>query len=197
MKLLCLDISSKTGWALFERKDAQFRLVKYGLIQITTPTYSKLSYPHSFLASSFEYLEAVLKLIRETDCDLIVCEETNKSRNRYSQKLLEFLHFSTLSAALVLHREIKYISTSEWRSTLNLRLTKDDKTNNKMVSKAKKESLSKKDLGVVGKITPKHLSVRYCNAEFNLQFKQKDNDIADAICLGAAYFKGVSFCNGE
>ena len=44
-----------------------------------------------------------------------------------------------------------------------------------------------------GKVTFKHLSVQYVNKEFKLEFKLKDNDIADSICLGVATLKQ----NGE
>jgi hypothetical protein len=39
-----------------------------------------------------------------------------------------------------------------------------------------------------GKIGKKHLSVRYVNDIFGLDFKIKDNDIADSICLASSYF---------
>lgn len=41
---------------------------------------------------------------------------------------------------------------------------------------------------VVGKVDFKALSVELVNNHFNLSFKKKDNDIADSICLGLAFF---------
>jgi hypothetical protein len=56
---------------------------------------------------------------------------------------------------------------------VGLRLTKEDKENNKLVRNHLKR----------GKITPKHLSVRWANREFDLSLKIKDNDIADSLAV--------------
>jgi Holliday junction resolvasome RuvABC endonuclease subunit len=142
----------------------------------------------------------VTKVVQETNPDIIVIEETNLGRNRYSQKILEFLHHDIL-LWLKCNKNIpvKYVSTSSWRKSLKLFLTKDDKKNNTKVNKANREGLSKKELGLSGKITQKHISVRFVNALFKLEFKLKDNDIADAICLGWAYqtTNNILVCNGE
>ena len=65
---------------------------------------------------------------------------------------------------------------SQWRKILEMRLSKEQKENNKLVSKGVKR----------GRITKKHLSVEMANARFNLKLKLKDNDIADACNLAVA-----------
>ena len=63
-------------------------------------------------------------------------------------------------------------------------------------SKAKKTGVNKKDLGIKGKVTKKHLAVRRANDLFNLTLIQKDNDVADSLLLGTAYFLGAEVCDG-
>jgi hypothetical protein len=52
-------------------------------------------------------------------------------------------------------------------------------------------------LGIKGKVTKKHLSVRWVNETFGFNMKVKDNDICDAVCLGSAYIKGCKVCDGK
>jgi hypothetical protein len=85
-----------------------------------------------------------------------------------------------------------------------MKLTKEDKKNNSLVNKAKKVAAAtntsiqaqKAALGVKGKKTWKHLSVEFVNQKYNKQFKQKDNDITDSICLALAYLAGAPHCCG-
>jgi hypothetical protein len=49
---------------------------------------------------------------------------------------------------------------------------------------------------VKGKVTTKHLAVRLVNSVYGLGLKQKDNNDADAICLGLAFFAGAQPCDG-
>jgi hypothetical protein len=57
--------------------------------------------------------------------------------------------------------------------------------------------VDKKSLGIKGEVTPKHLAVAFVNENYGLNFIVKDNDIADAICMGTSYLKGVKLCNGK
>jgi hypothetical protein len=81
-------------------------------------------------------------------------------------------------------------------------LSKEQKKANAKLSKAKRESalagvkLDKKKLGIKGKTNKKHLAVQRANDEYNLKLKQKDNNEADAICLGLAFFNNCTPCDG-
>jgi hypothetical protein len=55
----------------------------------------------------------------------------------------------------------------------------------------------KKALGLKGRVTKKHVAVIEANRRFGLDFKQKDNDIAEAILLGVAYLSGAPICDGK
>lgn len=78
----------------------------------------------------------------------IVIEETNKSKARYPQKCLEFIHKSLLSLLEDTRFEVVYLNTSTWRKTLGQHATKEDIKNNAKVNKAKKEGKSKRELGL-------------------------------------------------
>ena len=207
MRVLALDISSKTGWALLQNKEdgSPPSLVEFGLLELEKPIAAYGKYPFSYLRAAAEEAEMVLAKIRQTRPDVVVVEETNLGKNRYTQKFLEFLHCQVLDGivSLLSPPSVYYISSSAWRSTLGLQMSKEDKKNNSKLSKAKRlaassgKTLDKASLGIRGKINKKHLAVRYVNAQFGLKFKMKDNDIADAICLGTAYLSGASICDGE
>ena len=95
--------------------------------------------------------------------------------------------------------KVVYVNTSDWRKVIGGNLTKADKAMNIKVRKLKKAGNKEalKALGVRGKVTKKHVAIRYVNATFGLDLKMKDNDIADAICQGTAYFLGVKHCDGK
>jgi Holliday junction resolvasome RuvABC endonuclease subunit len=202
MKILALDISTKTGWALLEEDSGKAVLLDRGLLK-AEPLDVDGSYPFNFLARLVTLSTDIYNKISELQPDMVVIEETNGSRARYTQKMLEYLHCLVL---LKLHNyfigneriSVKYISTSEWRKQLNLHLSKDQKKNNSKVSKAKREGKSKKVLGLKGRVTPKHLSVAWANEKFGLNLRVKDNDIADALALGsAALMPDTKFCDGK
>jgi hypothetical protein len=69
--------------------------------------------------------------------------------------------------------KVTYVDTSRWRSVLSIKLSKEQRENNKLVKKKLKR----------GKITWKHLSVSFINERYGLKLKLKDNDQCDALCL--------------
>lgn len=196
MKILALDISTKTGWAYFE----DGALVRHGTFTSYLPVTDYGIYPRNYIKFVASYTNNLYNdIVNAQELDVIVIEETNKSKARYSQKLLEFIHCLLLhhiwSVGLI--NKVKYVNTSDWRKVLDIYLSKDDKKNNALVTKAKRKGKSKKELGVKGRITRKHVAVKVANEMYNLNLKQKDNDQAEAILLGTAYIKGVSTCDGH
>lgn len=178
--------------------------------------------------------DEVSKLIARFKPDMIVVEETNLGKQRYSQKQLEFIHAMFIWNANI--DSIKYISSSEWRKVLGISLNGDDKSLNKTLKserETQKEELeeefhlsnrrmiSESYMGISkksemnklqkkwdkecseyvkkkmrsfrsklgAKVTIKTVSVRYVNENLGLSFRMKDNDMADAICVGLAYIK--------
>lgn len=190
MKTLGLDLSTKTGWSFWEDSN----LVSYGLLHLDKPVCSYGTYPYSYLDGCLDVAIMISQKISELNPDQIVIEETNLSKfSRYSQKILEFIHGMLLLKLKLVYPHIKvyYVSSSVWRKAIDMKLSKEDKKNNQAVNKAKRDGKSKKKLGLTGKITKKHLAVMWVNDKFNLNFKMKDNDIADCICLAYAFLNGA------
>ncbi len=173
--LLALDLSTKTGWALFDGE----KLSEYGFFSAPP---SALEYPWNYLQTAKNIGLLVGDLVSKYQPTKIVVEEINRGKNRHSQKLLDMLHCVMLQT--LEWRDVSYIDTSAWRKHLGLKLTKEQRANNKL-SKSQKKSR-----GIKGKITPKHLSVDFVNKKYSLNLKQKDNDIADAVCIGLAAVTG-------
>lgn len=171
MKTLGLDISTKTGYAVIH----DGVLISHGLKVAAKSEFPGLCEDFWFIARARAMGEEIYKLIVANQPDLIIIEQTNLGQNRMDQKLLEFIHFEVLRRILDMEREsqVRYISTSTWRSVLKIKLDKDQKLNNALVKIGKKR----------GKVTPKHLAVIWANSTYGLDLLKKDHDIADAIAL--------------
>lgn len=203
MRLLALDLSAKTGYAVIDydtdkwpvKDPKNLELVAYGTIKLDRPiaAYSRYPYSHIVAADYMAYL--VREKIETFQPDCIVIEEVQLSRgSRIAQKWLGILHGAVLT-------ELEFDFGSElvvtvdpgsWRSACGLKLTKEDKKNNKAIRDGK----DKKSLGIKGKVTTKHLSVRFANETFDLNLLMKDNDISDAISLGVGYCLGAKLSDG-
>lgn len=183
-RILALDLSSSTGYAVLEVAGTETYLVDYGTIRIPAkdfnvndfPNKSEL-YPYNIVDAADEMACNIRQIIENENVEKIVIENTVRGRNRHTQRLLEFIHKSVLDVIQDRRDKVTYLDPSEWRKILSLRLSAEDKKHNAMV----KKKLAK------GKITHKHLSVRMSNELFDLELKLKDNDIADAVLLGYAY----------
>jgi hypothetical protein len=180
VRLLSLDISTHTGWAIFDDR----KLVEYGILNIKVddlnfkpdPTKSP-KYPRNILNASAGMLYLIVELLIKFRPDVVIAENTVKGRNRTAQRFLEWCHKDIIDYFVDHDIHFVYTDPSEWRKKLNLRLSKDQKVNNRNVSLGKKR----------GRITKKHLSVNEANARFGLNLKLKDNDIADALLIGASF----------
>lgn len=194
MKVLSLDISTKTGWALFDVGQG-IKLLDYGLLLSKEEgiKYDKFDANsiQLILKTVDNFSSLIKELIIKASPDLIVVEQTNLGRQRIVQKLLEWLHFCCISIVRDLSGDYpSFIDSSEWRKIVNLKLTKEDKDRNKALKKCKGR----------GKINKKHLAVRIANELFKSNLKEvlkmKDNDIADAILIGLAFCKLRGLDNG-
>lgn len=198
------DISTSSGWALLEGELGQIpKLLGTGIVSNDKPVSGFGEFPFSYLHAAESIADQLFRLrCTKHDIDVIVIEEINKPGrfgNRYSQKVLDFIHCLFLKYLVDEPTKVVYINTSDWRKTIGGNLTKADKAANIKVRKLKKagDKAGLKALGLRGKISKKHVALRYVNATFGLDLKMKDNDIADAICQGTAYFLGVKHCDGQ
>jgi hypothetical protein len=201
-KVLALDLSTNTGWAVIDASSGSPAVVDKGNVTNKVKTVVG-KYPYNYIDNANIIADAVLVLAADHQPSAIVIEETNKGKSRYTQKTLEFIHFAVLSRLRAkFGDQVFYVNTSNWRKSLNVQLSAADKKANQKLSRAKAKAkkdgikLDKKALGIKGRITKKHLAVRVANSTFNLKLVQKDNDIAEAILLGLAYINDVEICNG-
>ena len=207
MRVLAFDISTSAGWALLEGEmGAVPKIIETGLVKNDLPVSTFGEYPWSFAKASRSVAKRLANIAKfahtNKDVDVVVVEESNRASrmtSRYSQKIIEFLHCQFLNEMLGGGLEVVYVNTSDWRKIIGGNLTKADKAMNIKVRKLKKagDKEALKALGVRGKVTKKHVAIRYVNATFGLDLKMKDNDIADAICQGTAFFLGVKHCDGK
>lgn len=208
MKIFAIDLSTHCGWAVLEGEiGSKPKLIRHGTLHLGKGVKDFGPYPMNYVRTARAQIAALHDVYAaQGPVDLIVIEETNGSKNRYTQKLLEFLHYRFIELfggeAGANPYWITYLDTSSWRKACGIWLTKEQKKANAKLLKAKRAAaaagtkLDKKALGIKGKITKKHAAVNYVNAEYGLQLKVKDNDAAEAICLGVAYCRNATPSNG-
>ena len=184
------------------------KLSGYGVLSLPKTILAYGEYPWCYLDAIGEMVNLILEVIEKNESDCIVIEEVNIAKARYSQKALDSLHCLLLLRLQGKGHKVYYISSSEWRHILGLTMTAQDKKNNGKLSKLKSKSdlttvsgrsefsKEKKKLGVRGKINKKHVAIRYVNETYSMNLKQKDDDVADAICLGLSFFRGALLCDG-
>lgn len=193
-RVLTLDMSTKTGWASMVSSKDGIHLEAYGTLeQIHTP---EGVYPNNFVEWAYAIFDKQLELIDRFAPDTLVIEETaGGSKNVYTQKILEYVHF--LMAKFIKESGIKcvYLLTEQWRRETGCLMTKDEKKKNKLVRDYKKKhnktiayDKEGKRIGLVGR---KHVNVRRANEEFGsdlaVPLKKKDEDTADSLMLGYCY----------
>ncbi len=181
--ILGLDLSTKSGWGLVGTNG---EALEYGLIQVKVDDFNvndfpdhSPKYPYNIIDAANSLASQVMELVRLKKPDSIVIENTVKGRNRHTQRILEFIHKAVLENLRTEGLSFVYRDPSAWRKTLEIRLTKDDKQNNKLVSQGKKR----------GRIGKKHLSVRLANDLFGTKFIMKNNDVAEALLLARALYE--------
>lgn len=193
-RVLSLDISTKTGWALMLSGDKDFTLETYGHIEKSSEPAGK--YPGNYIDWAYQCFGEIVKLIDEHQPTVLVIEETaSGSQSIYSQKILEYIHF--LVAKLIRDTGIQahYYMTEEWRRIAGCKMTKEESKHNKKVKKSKETTgkrIAYDENGKrIGKLTRKHINVRRANELFG-QFLakpliQKDEDTADALLLAYTF----------
>ena len=199
--VLALDVSTKTGWALFQ----DGKPVSWGTLFPDKTVKDFGDYPINFVRLC-QYLadrlvrEIIVPILEKTEDYLeVVIEETNSSKQNYSQKILEFLHFCIIESLYDLNLSPKYIRTGEWRKYTDSKMSKEEKALNAKIAKIKRQTgkkLAKIDGKVVGKKGRKHVALRRVEEILGIELMRKDEDAADALLLGLGYLKGAPVCDG-
>ena len=192
-RILALDISTKTGWALLVSGDLMY-LESCGKIPAISEPVGM--YPVNFVDWAYLCFGKIVELIDTLTPDVLVIEETCAgSKSVYSQKILEFIHF--LVAKLIKETNIKavYLLTGAWRTEVGAKMTKEESKHNKLVKEYKLKhdtKIAKNESGKrIGRLTKKHINIRRANEIFEefLQepLRKRDEDLADALLLAFSY----------
>lgn len=195
MKILSLDISSKTGFSLLwvnPEEPNGFKLLESGTLAKTSQPSGP--YPKSMLDWAANSAALIIDKFKSCNPDVVVIEETSKgSKNAMSQKVLEYTHFIVATYLIEQKlQDLQYLLTGEWRVLTGCAMTKEEKKRNKAVKKQHDQGIkvAKNAEGKrIGKITKKHVNIRRANEIFSLNLIKKDEDQADALLLGVAYLK--------
>jgi hypothetical protein len=206
LRILAFDISTSFGWLFGTGTSLQDATPEAkGTITLDKKIREHGAYPFCFLRAADLLATEAFKLVAKYAPDVVVIEETNLGKSRYSQKILEFAHcmlIEKLSRIIGRAPRVVYLDSSSWRKSLGLALTKEQKKQNTKLATAKREAaahgwkLDKKKLGIAGKVTKKHVAINYVNERFGWTLKAKDDDIADATCLFLAFLNNAEQCDG-
>ena len=196
-KVLSLDVSSKTGFCFFATSEEGMKLLDYGQIpKVECPC--QYEFPENYVEWAKEVFVTLEALITRFQPEVLVIEQTCAgSKNAFSQKILEWIHFLLADYIVAQDIAVKYRLTGEWRKEIGSYMNAEEKKHNKAVKDYKKKHKTKvakdengKRIGIVGK---KHVTIRLINSVFADQLKEplkrKDEDTADAIALGLCYHK--------
>lgn len=199
-RILSLDISSKTGWALIISSDSGYELQEYGMITKTSEPPGQ--YPANYVDWAYQIFGEIFSLIQRLEPSVLVIEETVAgSKQVYSQKILEFSHFLLAKYIKESNIEAIYLLTGQWRAETGCVMSTEEKKKNKEVREYKKKKeketgtkptvaydITGKRIGLVGK---KHVNVRRANEVYGKFLKEplrkKDEDEADALMLAYCY----------
>ena len=194
-KVLALDLSTKSGWAVGTIENNELTLIDYGKIEKISEPNEK--YPGSYVTWSYQCFGKVIELIEQYAPEVLIIEETaGGSKSAYSQKILEFIQF--LVARFIKETGIKsvYYQTETWRRIVGCKMTTQEKEHNKLLKSLKKQN---SDIRVfkdsngkrMGKIGRKHVNVRVANEWYGKVLREPlilaNEDQADALLLLKAY----------
>lgn len=198
-RVLSLDISSKTGWAFVIIQDGSFILVDCG--QMDPLSEPDEAYPGSYITWAYKCFGFINGLIEKYIPDILVIEETaGGSKNAFSQKILEYIHFLTAHYIKYSGMKSLYFQTETWRREVGCLMTKEEKAQNKKIKDIRKVTPDQKvikneDGKRIGKVSKKHVNVRKANEIFGKQLKEKlimaQEDTADALLMAHAYYLRV------
>jgi hypothetical protein len=192
--LLALDLSTTcTGYAVFDRENRTLK--DYGKIIPEKIQRSKsLKSYATALIKMRSISDQIVELIQEVNPKIIVIEEICKGSSRLGQKTLDGLHYVVLDKLLLEDlKRVTYMDVIDWRGRLGIRLSEQDKLQNKFNRKNNK--LAGKRGTKLPIWTYKHKAQQWVNRKFKLNFdvikNPTDADICDAICVGYAYLESV------
>ena len=193
-RILALDMSTKTGFAVIDVDGDSFTLVDSGTLDKVSEPEGR--YPENYLDWSRDCIGQIIGIFYKYNPDELVIEETAKgSKNNMSQKIVEFIHYELAlcfyDGGLMHNMPRRFFLTEEWRRIVGCRMNDAEKKQNAEVRKQRSKGIKvckDKDGKRIGKVGKKHVNVRRANEIYNLDLRLKDEDRADALLLAHALF---------
>lgn len=222
---LGLDLSLHTGYAVFQGAES---LKAYGLVEVQVENYFAevtkyteipAGYPRNFIKAAEAIAAECREVWREHKPELVIIEHTEGSSRRFSQRLLEFIHFAVTKALYEDGVAFKYLLNSDWRRPINCYISQWPEIVrwNRRVASLKRRAVRTRTgarvaklnakvpqalvdvyksyvpnsrSSIVRRINHKDLSIKLANEACSLGLT--DDNIADAINLiRSAYILGV------
>lgn len=138
MKILALDLSTKTGWALI----LDGKLFQAGRVSVPDPVPGSRPPMILLIERAKAIAQAIAGLVNTYQPNVIVIEETNQpgfGRSRDAQKQLEFIHFTVNDALWDMGKVPAYLATSRWQKFAGVKLTKEERASNKEANLKRQE----------------------------------------------------------
>ena len=201
--ILAIDLSTKPGVAIFEND----KLVKVWteFNDKTVEDFGK--YPDNYIKFTKYTIEKLIKAVQDTGYnwnkfDTIVLEETTASKQNYSQKKLEFLHYQLLLSLSNMINKIVYIRDGTWKRINEVERSKEEKAINTKIKNLKRKTGKRvirrdEEGNALRKVNKYDVYIRRCNDLFGTNFDRKEEDSAAACLLGRAFLKGAPSCDGR
>jgi hypothetical protein len=197
---LSLDLSSRTGWALWKGHKLQV----FGLIEEIIPDFKHNvksfkdlphNYPYNLIGAIDRLMDQLEVLFASNSIHFVVVEHTEGSSFRFSQKYLEWLHLAFFRKFGFKYK-VLYLLNKDWRTATGcyIKLWPEFQQRNKLYAKLKrklKNKIVKHEGKRISRMDQKKLSVHIANifiSDFGFDPVSDDN-IADAINLGRAAVK--------
>jgi len=199
VKFIALDISTNTGYAIFEGG----KLTKHDVFTIKASNYKAdvkcfsdfpKEYPDNFLVTAQKIASKCLEIIRENGITKVIIEHPEAGKQRLSQRLIEWTHYALALALKEASIDFRYLLVHDWRLQVGcyLKLWPEYQKWNQKIRAAKKKAIPTKSGAICAKIdgkrvaaiNQKKLSIIIANEKYGLAIK--DDNIADAINIGRA-----------
>jgi len=201
--ILAIDLSTKPGVAILEGEK---------LIHASTCFNDKTVedfgiYPQNYIEFTLYTINKLLNYIQAlgykwNQFEKIILEETTSSKNNYSQKKLEFLHYQFLLTFSNLNDKIVYIRSEVWKRSTHVKMSKEESANNSKIRRLKQKTgkrvIRKDEKGnKLRKVSRHDVYIRQCNTIFGTSYGRKEEDSAAASLLGLAYQRNAPICDGK
>lgn len=201
--IVAIDLSTKPGVAIFKGD----KLIKAWTVfnDKTVEDFGK--YPINYIDFAEYTIKRLIEAVQAegyywAQFSNIILEETTASKQNYSQKKLEFLHYEFLLSFRQSKNKIVYIRDGTWKKINEVERSKEEKATNAKIKNLKRKTGKRvirrdEEGNALRKVTRHDVYIRRCNDIFGTSFDRKEEDSAAACLLGRSFLKGAPVCDGR